>query len=192
LGILRPGILSAQCMINFVNEVNRVAVHHNHRHFMASQDRKTGVSTTAGWLIIGLLLIQFIPLDRLDHPSKPPANISATVLAVLEARCFSCHSGETKWPRSAYIAPLSWYVTEKVRQAREAVNFSNFDALPDADRHDIEQSVSRLAGTPNLSTHGRIPGFPRASMTEQERLVLARWALNNNREQKDTINNSAH
>jgi len=159
---------------------------------MASQERKTGASTIAGWIIIGLLLIQFIPLDRLDHPSKQPAGIPRSVLALLEARCFSCHSGETKWPQSAYIAPLSWYVTGKVHQAREAVNFSNFDTLPETARHEVAQSVSRLAGTTNLSTHGRIPGFPQVIMTEQERLVLAGWALNNNREQRDTINNSAH
>ena len=159
---------------------------------MASQDRKNGASATAGWLIIGLLLIQFIPLDRLDHPSKPPADIPATVLAVLEARCFDCHSAQTRWPRSAYVAPLSWYVTGKVGQAREPANFSNFDALPEAARQEVMQSVSRLAELDELSAHGAIPGFPAIRLTEAEQRILAGWALNNNREQRDTINNSAH
>ena len=159
---------------------------------MASQDRKTGASTIVGWIIIGLLLIQFIPLDRLDHPSKPPAGIPRSVLAVLEARCFDCHSALTRWPRSAYVAPLSWYVTGKVGQAREAVNFTNFNALPEAARREVEQSVSRIAESPSLSKHGAIPGFPAIRLTEAERRILSGWALNNNREQRDTINNSAH
>ena len=149
---------------------------------MVFQERKTGASAIAGWIIILLLLIQFIPLDRIDQKTKTPTGIPGNVSAVLEVRCFSCHSSETRWPRSAYIAPLSWYVTAKVRQAREAVNFSDFGALPAAKRYSIEQSVARLAGTVNLSKHGRIPVFPPVSITEQERQILAGWATNNNRE----------
>ena len=159
---------------------------------MASQERKTGASTIAGWSIIALLLIQFIPLDRIDQQTKTPTGIPGSVSAVLEAHCFCCHSGETRWPRSAYIAPLSWYVTAKVREARKAMNFSNFGSLPDATRHEIEQSVAKVAGTANLSTHGRIPGFPTVSISEQERQILAGWATNNNRELNGRINNSAH
>jgi len=153
-------------------------------------NNKSGI--VDGWIIIVLILIQFIPLDRVGHPSKPPASIPASVLAPLEAHCFTCHSSQTRWPRSAYVAPLSWYVTGKVRQAREAVDFTNFDALPEDAGRDVEKSVSRLAGSNALSAHGAIPGFPAIRMSERERRVLAEWATNNNRELNNTINNSSH
>jgi hypothetical protein len=143
-------------------------------------NNKSGI--VAGWIIIVLILIQFIPLDRVGHPSKPPASIPASVLAPLEAHCFDCHSVETRWPQSAYVAPLSWYVTGKVRQAREALDFSNFDALPEPARRKIEKSASRLAGSADLAKHGAIPGFAPLRMTEHEQRVLAEWATNNNRE----------
>jgi len=153
-------------------------------------NNKSGI--VAGWIIIVLILIQFIPLDRVGHPSKPPASIPASVLAPLEAHCFTCHSSQTRWPRSAYVAPLSWYVTGKVRQAREAVDFTNFDALPEPARRKIEKAASSLAGSGNLSKHGAIPGFAPLRMTEHEQRVLAEWATNNNRELNNTINNSSH
>ncbi|RXK80712.1 hypothetical protein EST62_12400 [Chlorobaculum sp. 24CR] len=159
---------------------------------MADSKRKQSARRVAGWIIIALILIQFIPLNRVGPPSKPPSQISGSVLAVLKPHCFDCHSDETKWPRSAYIAPLSWYVTGKVRQAREALNFSRFDALPDAARREIEQSAFSLAESDGLSEHGEIPGFPPVSMTKKERVTLAGWASNNNREQKETIHNSSH
>jgi hypothetical protein len=142
---------------------------------MAFQDHKTGATIIAGWTIIALILIQFIPLDRIDRPSKSPSAIPDSVLAVLDRHCFSCHSGQTSWPRSAYIAPLSWYVTGKVRQARESLTFSNYDTLPKPAQAHLAQTVSRLAATTNLSAHGSIPGFPPVSVTEKERLVLAGW-----------------
>ncbi|AOS83182.1 hypothetical protein BIU88_02880 [Chlorobaculum limnaeum] len=143
-------------------------------------NNKTGIAV--GWIVIVLILIQFIPLNRFDQPSKPPTGIPASVLAVLEAHCYDCHSTQTRWPRSAWIAPLSWHVTGKVRQARKALDFSNFDALPEPARREIEQSASRLAGSADLAKHGAIAGFPPIRMTESERRELAEWATNNNRE----------
>lgn len=159
---------------------------------MATNKMNNKTSIATGWVIIILILIQFIPLDRAGHPSKQPSDIPASVLAQLEAHCFDCHSAQTRWPRSAYVAPLSWYVTGKVRQARQALDFSNFDALTDNRRRDVEKSVSSFAGKANLSAHGRVPGFPPLKMTERERKILAGWGANNNRELNDRINNSSH
>ena len=159
---------------------------------MATNNMNNSTRSAVGWIVIILMLLQFIPLDRVEQPSKPPATIPESLLAPLEARCFACHSAETRWPRSAYIAPLSWYVTGKVRQARETLDFSNFDALPEDARRDVEKSVSRLAGSNALSAHGAIPGFPAIRMSERERRILTGWGANNNREQNDRINNSAH
>lgn len=155
---------------------------------MATNNMNNRSRIVAGWVVILLILIQFIPLDRVEQPSGIPRS----VLARLEAHCFDCHSARTRWPRSAYVAPLSWYVTGKVRQAREALDFTNFDALPESARREIIRAASRLAGSSGLSAHGAIPGFPPIRMTESERRELAEWAANNNREQNDRINNSSH
>lgn len=149
---------------------------------MATNKMNNKTSIVAGWIIIASILIQFIPLTRIDQPSKEPSQIPVSVLAVLKSHCFDCHSSETRWPQTAYIAPLSWYVTAKVRQARKAIDFSNFDALPDDGRRDIKRATSSLARSKGLSAHGEIPGFPKIKMTERERQALAEWAADNNRE----------
>jgi len=103
------------------------------------------------------------------------------VRGVLEARCFQCHSGQTDWPKTAYFAPLSWYVTGKVKEARKALNFSGYDALSDIARQQLRNEVTGFIGSTDLSSHGRIPGFPEIRMTEPERKTLIEWSRNNNR-----------
>jgi hypothetical protein len=159
---------------------------------MTSNKSSNRAGNAAGWIVIALILCQFTPLDRVSHPAKPSTAIPGNILAVLKTRCFDCHANETNWPRSAYIAPLSWYVTAKVHESRNALNFSNFDALPDAARRDVEHSVASFARNAKLPAHGAIPGFSPVSLSETERMTLAGWASNNNREQRERIRNSSH
>jgi hypothetical protein len=143
---------------------------------MTSDKLKKRAGTITAWIIILLILCQFVPLNRIGQPAGTPAGITAVVRKALESHCLNCHSGQTRWPRTAYIAPLSWYVTGKVHAARKALNFSDYDSLPETARVRLEKSVSNLAGTARLSAHGSIPGFPTIRMAEKERLTLARWS----------------
>ncbi len=88
----------------------------------------------AKWTFIGLavvaVLIQALPLGR---PSKnppvvkgPPWNAPATE-ALARKACFDCHSNETRWPWYAWVAPVSWLVTDDVEEGRRHLNFSRFD-----------------------------------------------------------------
>ncbi|MBN1929674.1 MAG: heme-binding domain-containing protein [Chlorobiaceae bacterium] len=149
------------------------------------------VRTAAAWVVLALILCQFIPLDRLGQQSEPSAAIPRDVRGVLEARCFQCHSGNTDWPKTAYLAPLSWYVTGKVHEARNALNFSDYDTRSDAGRGQIRRETARFIESAELSAHGRIPGFPEVVVDKREKLTLIEWSANNNREQDGTINNSS-
>lgn len=151
---------------------------------------KNRFSTIAGWIVIVLILCQFIPLNRVDLTARIPATIPDDVAPVLKEHCLTCHSGQTRWPRSAYIAPLSWYVTSRVRQARQALDFSDYDALSLTAKRRIATTVSAFARKTDIAGHGQIPGFTPPELNQQERQRLIDWQRNNNRESKSTINNS--
>jgi hypothetical protein len=137
-------------------------------------------SIAAGWIVIGLILCQFVPLNRINPPSGNSAGIPSDVRAVLEAHCYRCHSNETKWPVSAYIAPLSWFVVGKVHEARNALNFSNYQDKPVALRSAVNSRIHTIANSRNLSRHACIPGFQQIRMTGQERRRLLDWSSDNN------------
>jgi len=159
---------------------------------MTSDDLKKRAGTITSWIIILLILCQFIPLYRVSQPVKTPSGIPDSVFIVLQTHCLNCHSGETLWPKSAWIAPLSWHVTGKVHQARKLLDLSDYDSMTANERRRIIRTVSGLANSADLSGHGRIPGFPTLKIKERERLILKNWPSNNNRESEKTINNSSH
>lgn len=151
---------------------------------------KKHLSALSGWIVILMILLQLVPLNRIEPPGKAPESIPSEVLAVLKNHCFSCHSGNTRWPRSAWIAPLSWYVTSEVRQARQALDFSGYDSMSDTAKSLVAETVSGAALTGTLSGHGTIPGFPAIHLSEAENTLLTSWQSNNNREHNRTIINS--
>lgn len=143
--------------------------------------KQSNLRTAAAWVVLALILCQFVPLDRLNHQPATPTAIAGDVRGVLKAHCFQCHSGTTDWPKTAYLAPLSWYVTGKVHEARKALNFSDYDTLTETKRKQLRDEVAGFIKSKEPSAHGRIPGFPEIRLNNTERQTLIDWSPNNNR-----------
>ncbi len=80
---------------------------------------------------VGLaLLMQLIPYGR-DHNNPPvlsePTWDSPATHELAKRACFDCHSNEPTWPWYSNIAPVSWLVYHDVIEARDRMNFSEWD-----------------------------------------------------------------
>lgn len=133
-------------------------------------------SSIAGWLILALMLCQFVPLGRVAPPSKGAVALPLPVSQALESRCGQCHSYATRWPKSAFIAPLSWYVVHEVRKARQAINFSEPSGSPDRAGSRAKERIRSLIVSGKATSHAVIPGFEQPSLTQSERKVLLDWS----------------
>ncbi|NTV02974.1 MAG: heme-binding domain-containing protein [Chlorobiaceae bacterium] len=133
-------------------------------------------SSIAGWLILALMLCQFVPLGRVDPPSKGAGALPLPARRTLESRCGQCHSYATRWPNSAFIAPLSWYVVHEVRKARQAINLSELSGAPNHDGFRVKKRIRSLIISGNTSRHAVIPGFEQAELTPSERKQLLDWS----------------
>jgi Haem-binding domain len=70
-------------------------------------------------------LIQLVPY-RVDNPpvtQEPPWD-SARTRQLAVAACFDCHSNDTHTYFWEDIAPVSWWITNHVKEGRAALNFS--------------------------------------------------------------------
>jgi hypothetical protein len=124
-------------------------------------------------VIIGLFgAIQLIPYGR-THSNPPiaeePKWDSPRTRELAKRACFDCHSNETKWPWYSHVAPMSWAVQADVENAREIVNYSEW------------QRVYALGGYSGKRTlDGNMPpkkymmAHPEANLTPEERVELAR------------------
>ena len=95
---------------------------------ISNKIKKWSIVVSVALCALGLL-IQLIPYGRKhDNPrvvSEPPWDSPAT-RALVKRACFDCHSHETEWPFYSSIAPSSWIVTSDVTEAREILNFSDW------------------------------------------------------------------
>jgi hypothetical protein len=82
------------------------------------------IKTIASWAIFLLILMQFIPLNRINPKAVSETAFPEPVRKYLKKACYDCHSFETDWTGIAYIAPLSWLTSWKVASGRQALNFS--------------------------------------------------------------------
>src|SRR5678815_5197936 len=70
------------------------------------------------------LAMQFVSVAHTNPPVAGDLDAAADVTTILRRSCYDCHSNETRWRWYAYIAPISWQITNDVERARSQLNFS--------------------------------------------------------------------
>jgi hypothetical protein len=119
-------------------------------------------------LIAGLISIQFVPVDRSNPPVKKDIGeeyeIPERLNYLLRSHCYDCHSNETKWPWYGYLAPVSWYILDDVRNGRAALNLSEWD---------VDQETSFWEATDKIESH-EMPlrfYFPQPTLKQRKELT---------------------
>src|SRR6476620_2570604 len=123
----------------------------------------------AGVVLFGL--IQLVPY-RVDNPAveqEPPWDSPRTRdLAV--AACSDCHSNETDTYLWEDIAPLSWWITNHVKEGRQALNFS--ECTRGGGENEAAETIRNGSMPPNYYTWLGLHSD--AKLTAAERTDLAK------------------
>lgn len=71
--------------------------------------------------------IQFIPVDR-SNPAvvQEPNWDSPKTRDFARRACFDCHSNEVNYPWYSYVAPVSWFLAEHIKDGRDELNLSDW------------------------------------------------------------------
>lgn len=62
---------------------------------------------------------------------------------IFEESCYDCHSNKTKWPWYSNIAPISWIINKDVYDAREWLNFSEWESYDDYKKRKLKKLIFR-------------------------------------------------
>jgi len=90
--------------------------------------------------------------------------------------CFNCHSNETSWPWYTSLPMINLLIASDVGEAREYLNFSNWDAFPE------DKRVLYLNMVFDEIEHNEMPpmiyklGHPEAKMTQDDLKILKNTA----------------
>jgi hypothetical protein len=136
-----------------------------------SRSRRRVVLVVVGVIVAVFGLIQLVPY-RVDNPAvqQGPHWDSPRTLALARAACFDCHSNETTTVWWEDIAPLSWWITNHVRDGRAALNFSEC-SVRGGESGDAAETVRNRSMPPGYYTWFGM--HSNADLTAQQRTELA-------------------
>jgi len=123
-----------------------------------------------------LLVAQFVPVDRSNPPVAAAVDAPEDVMATLRRSCWDCHSNETDWPWYAYVAPVSWRVSEHVHEGREHVNFTDWADYDTEDLDEIYEEIADEVRKEGMPLKDYLLAHRNAVLTNADRERLVGWA----------------
>jgi hypothetical protein len=137
---------------------------------------------TAIVLVCGFVLLQFSPTARtnptVDESRAIEAHLNVTpeVKAIFARSCDDCHSNRTRWPWYSYVAPVSWMVTDHVRQGRRRMNFSDWARLNDREATYLLGDICKTTKQGFMPLDSYTLMHRDARLTPQDAGTLCTWA----------------
>lgn len=131
-------------------------------------------SLAVGVVVLGGM--QLVPAERENPPVSKAFTAPAEVMSILQKACYDCHSNETKWPWYSYVAPMSWLVSDHVREGREEMNFSQWDQASAEMRAEVAEEVYEEVAEGEMAPWYYRLSHANARLTDAERETLQSWA----------------
>jgi hypothetical protein len=126
-------------------------------------------------LVIGLLAIQFVPVERSNPPERDQLAAPAPIETILRRACYDCHSNETRWPWYAGVAPISFLLDRDVREGRQELNFSIWDRYQQRRKsRKLKEIVKELEGG-DMPPWYYVPMHPDAKLSQADRQTIMKW-----------------
>lgn len=92
------------------------------------------IANKIGWILLFVLIaMQFYrPTKNIAKGDQTTVFLSETnppqeVKLILETTCFDCHSNNTVYPWYYNIAPISYWVSDQVKEGKKHLNFSDWE-----------------------------------------------------------------
>lgn len=126
-------------------------------------------------IILILGVIQFIPHEREAVEINAETSFETEnmdVDAILRKACYDCHSNETVYPWYAAVAPISFWLDGHVDNAREHLNFSEWNSYPIEDQKHIAKDLVKIVEKKEMPMLFYWLVHWEAKITDQERQVL--------------------
>jgi Haem-binding domain len=119
-------------------------------------------------VVVLFAVIQLIPYGHNNPPViQEPAWDNPQTRDPAVRSCYDCHSNQTVWPWYANIAPISWALQIDVDEARQQLNFSEWNRpQPGAAKAVDDVQSGRMPSKSYVSSH------PLANLTPEEKAAL--------------------
>ena len=130
-------------------------------------------------ILLGLAFIgiQLKQVDRTNPPVDADLDFDGPeeVRAILQAKCYDCHSNQSDWPWYSYVAPISWWIANHVEEGRREVNYSEWGKYSERRKEEkIEETYDEILDDLMPIKSYRIT-HPDSKVTEEEFIIIEKW-----------------
>lgn len=126
-------------------------------------------------IIIVLIGIQFVPVSKTNPAVTGEIKAPVDVMEILRTSCYDCHSNESVWPWYSNIAPVSWLVTSDVNEAREHMNFSEWDSYSAEDKAEDIEEIWEEIEEGEMPLWFYLPLHPQARLSDAQKETIKVW-----------------
>ena len=150
---------------------------------------KLSLKSIGSWSVLSLIIMQFIPLNRVNPPVVSDIQTPYPIKSSLKKACYDCHSNETLWKGIAYIAPISWLLSSTFSTGRNVVNFSIWNN----ENRELTQAeiIKVIAEGPHHRQFYYICN-PEKQLDAREKTMIIEWFNKPVHEQSPRIKNSVY
>ncbi len=127
-------------------------------------------------LAVGIAAVQFVPIERTNHLGAGDPKAPRNVQWILRRACYDCHSGETRWPIWAYIAPISWRVVRDVDRARSILNFSDWAEYDATRRIALQTMIGPVTASHRMPLWYYLTLHPDSRLSDADLAALIAWS----------------
>jgi len=129
-------------------------------------------------LIITFIGIQFIEVERTNPPVTADINAPTEIKTIFRTSCYDCHSNETVWPWYSKIAPVSWLVSNDVKDGRKHLNFSEWEKLYSEKRAKLKKEIWDEVNKDEMPLNIYTYLHPSAKLEMIQKDMIKKWAIN--------------
>lgn len=130
-------------------------------------------------LLLSFLGIQFIDVSNTNPPVIGEIQVSPEIRTVLKKSCYDCHSNETNWPWFSKVAPVSWYVIDKVDSARSYLNFSEWNKYNSRQRNKKLDDILKKVTADEMPLSYYTFLNPNATLDFNKKAIIKKWITTN-------------
>ena len=127
-------------------------------------------------LAVGLVAVQFMPIERTNPLGAGDPKAPRNVQWILRRACYDCHSGESRWPIWAYVAPISWQVVRDVDRAREILNFSDWAQYDAPRRIALRSMIGPVTNSHRMPLWYYLTLHPDSRLSDADLAALDAWS----------------
>ncbi len=120
--------------------------------------------------------LQLVQPKRQNPLVESDVDAPDAVRAILRRSCYDCHSHETRWPWYSYVAPVSWWLADHIRQARGDLNFSRWPTYDLDEQDELLGEIAEQIRKEEMPLPSYLILHRGARLSAADRSVLLDWA----------------